>query len=77
MSGPLQIGWTSFLHGVSFSKSPAAVYRRFWVTRNTTDYTVSDKEQKDCARVHTLAAAHAWAGVRVGEQNVRHGRMRE
>ncbi len=48
-------------------------YRRFQIVRTTAGYTVSDQTTGELARVTTFAAAKAWAGIRVGEQNVRHG----
>jgi hypothetical protein len=68
-----QIGWTMFRFDTQFSKNPASVFKRFYISRNTEDYTVVDTATGDLARLATLAAAHAWAGIRAGEECVRHG----
>lgn len=67
-----QVEWTARMRGgVVYSKGP--LWKRFSIVRTTSGYTVADHEQNECARVTTLAAARAWAGIRVGEQVVRHG----
>ena len=65
-SGVRQIYWTAWRYDVSWSYRPSALYHRFSVVRTTDGYTVTDHELKGAARVRSLAAAHAWAGVRVG-----------
>jgi hypothetical protein len=72
MDEPKQIGWTNWKFDIQFSKNPASLYKRFYVTRSTSGYTVVDTTTGDLARLDTLAAAHAWAGIRVGERCVRH-----
>lgn len=67
-----QLGWTEgWRFGMSWSKGP--YWKRFCITKTTTGYTVVDSKAGDLVRVRTLAAARAWAGIRVGERDVRHG----
>lgn len=67
-----QVEWTSFnRHGMAWSRGP--LYRRFVIMRTTSGFTVADTRTGDLERTTTLALARAWAGIRVGEQVVRHG----
>lgn len=78
--GPLQLQWTTFRFGISWSKyvkswdqdTPSVPYQRFSIIKRTEGYTVVDHIDSARIEVHTLAAAHAWAGIRVGERCVRH-----
>lgn len=66
-----QLGWTSIRRGIRWSRTPFP--RRFSIIQTASGYTVSDHERGELARVTTFAAAKAWAGIRVHEQDVRHG----
>lgn len=68
-----QLGWTEPNRWCAVRFSTGRFYRRFSIVQTSTGFTVSDHERGDLARVTTLAAARAWAGIRVGEQDVRHG----
>ena len=63
-----QIEWSAPRNGVIYGMNG-----RFVITKSTTHYTVGDRKTGELARTHTLAAARAWAGVRVGGEDVRHG----
>ena len=65
-----QLGWTVPYRGVYWSLAP--VYHRFSITETSSGFTVCDHKTRDLARVSTLIAARAWAGIRVNEQCVRH-----
>jgi hypothetical protein len=70
-----QLGWTSIRRGIRWSNTPH--HKRFSIVHTATGYTVADHKTGDLARVHTFAAAKAWAGIRVGEQDVRHGGLHD
>lgn len=67
-----QLGWTSKSHRSAVRYSTGKYWKRFSIVETSTGFTVADAETGDIARVTTLAAARAWAGIRVGEQDVRH-----
>lgn len=67
-----QIGWSNFRHDMSFSRTPARVYKRFVIFQLTYGFIVIDRMDDDRTTTHTLAAARAWAGVRVNEHDIRH-----
>lgn len=70
-----QVGWRPFnVYGIAWSTTPSPIYKRFYITRTTNGFTVVDKQTGEIERTTTLAAAQAWAGIRVGEQCVRHHR---
>jgi hypothetical protein len=67
-----QLGWTEpARHGVRWSKSP--YWKRFSIVQTSSGWTVCDHTSGELVRLTTKAAAKAWAGIRVGEQDVRHG----
>ena len=71
-----QLDWSSFNRfGISVSTSHGYV-RRFAIMRTTGAFVVIDNDTGDTARPSSLAAARAWAGIRVGEECVRHGDVR-
>jgi hypothetical protein len=69
MSERVQIEWSMAKRGISFSMG--AFFRRFSIVSTTHGFTVSDHHLGEQARVTTLQAARAWAGIRVGETVVR------
>jgi hypothetical protein len=69
-----QLNWSTPVKPAQIAWSVTAPhYHRFSIMETSTGYTVCDHVVGDLARVTTLAAARAWAGIRVGEQDVRHG----
>ena len=73
MSDVLQLGWTEPNRRCPIRFSTGEFYKRFSIVETSIGFTVCDHEHGDLARVTTLAAARAWAGIRVGEKSVRHG----
>lgn len=67
-----QLGWTTVTRRCAIRYSTCAYWRRFSIVETSTGFTVADKETRELARVSTLAAARAWAGIKVGEQDIRH-----
>ncbi len=59
---------------VQWSLNP---YKRFSIGRTTDGYTVADHKRHAIARFKTLAAARVWAGIRVGEEVDRRGKLAE
>jgi hypothetical protein len=73
-----QLGWSSPDWRTRISWSTSSGYqKRFSILPTTDGYIVTDHQEKECRRVLTLAAARAWAGIRVGEEEVRHGGFRD
>jgi hypothetical protein len=70
-----QLHWSPFRHGVSYSHTPFD--KRFAIVERTSGYTVTDCLDGSITRTVTLAAAHAWAGIRVVELAVRRGNRPE
>lgn len=67
-----QIDWTPFIHDISWSKSTGeGEFARFAILKTTSGFTVVDTKDNSNERTTTLAAARAWAGIRVGEKVVR------
>ena len=68
----IQMGWTSRnRYGIRYSTS-SECYHRFVITETTDGYAVCDTLMKNVERTTTLAAAQAWAGMRMEEKCVRH-----
>lgn len=67
-----QLGWTAPTRRCQVRYSTGPFWKRFSIAATSSGFTVADHEVGDLARVTTLAAARAWAGIRVNEQCVRH-----
>ena len=78
MNAIRQLGWSSIRRGMRWSAAP--YHRRFSILLTTTlpeqrvrGYLVTDHQTGETTRLSTFAGAKAWAGIRVGERDVRHG----